>query len=277
MKAAVLLVSHNTCADTIACLGALVTSGAEPGCIFVADNASADGTPKEIAARFPGVHLVANTANIYYARAVNQLLDLASAEYYLLLNPDTRPDFAALSALLEVFGAHPRCGAVAPQLRFPDGRIQSSCRRFPDWRTPWRELWNRGRAARSAWRMADFDHLTARAVDQPMFSCIWLARRALADVGTLDTAYPLFFNDVDWCLRARRKGWEIHFDPAVQVTHALGGTTALYPWRKLRFAHSGWARFLWRTRPNATAGVAGAAGAWATYVVRAAAALFKQQ
>ena len=99
--------------------------------------------------------------------------------------------------------------------------------------------------------------------------------RALAEVGPLDLRYPLFFNDVDWCLRARRKGWEIWFDPKVQVAHALGGTTTLYPWRKLRLAHSGFARFLWRTRRSPATGVLGVVGAWATYVLRVPATLFK--
>jgi N-acetylglucosaminyl-diphospho-decaprenol L-rhamnosyltransferase len=276
MKTAVLVVSHNTCADTLACLECLVSSGAPPESIFVADNASTDGTAGAIARSFAGVRLIVNPTNDYYARALNQLLAAARADYYLLLNPDTRPDFRALTRLLDGFAAHPRRGAIAPQLRFPDGRIQPSCRRFPDWRTPWRELIRRGQARHSIWKMADFDHDATRPVDQPMFSCIWIRGRAIEDVGMLDTRYPLFFNDVDWCLRARSKGWEIWFDPSVQLTHALGGTTGLYPWRKLRFAHTGFARFLWRTRADPLTGVIGVAGAWTTLLVRAFVTLFKQ-
>ena len=275
MKTAVLIVAHNTREDVVACVEALLSSGAGHESIYVADNGSTDHTADLIAQRFPGIRIIANPDNRYYAEATNQLLALADADYYLLLNPDTRPDFGALQTLLDRFAADSKLAAVAPQLRYPDGRIQISCRRFPDWRTPWREVLHAGRAGKSSWKMGDFDHRSARPVDQPMFSCIWIAGGALSEVGDLDEDYPLFFNDVEWCWRARQSGFDICFDPRVAVWHALGGTTRSYPWRKLVFSHSGFARFLWRRRQGSWSGIAGVVGVWMAFPCRAIAALFQ--
>lgn len=277
MRTAVLIVAHNTRDDLVACLGALISSGAPEDSIYVVDNGSQDRTVDLLADRFKGVHVTTNSDNRYYAEATNQLLAAADADFYLLLNPDTRPDFGALVTLLDRFASDARLAAVAPQLRFPDGRIQPSCRRIPDWRTPWRELWRMGDRTTSSWKMAGFDHDTPRRIEQPMFSCIWISAAALAQIGGLDGAFPLFFNDVEWCYRAKEAGWNIEFDPRVAVWHALGGTTRRYPWRKLRFAHSGFARFLWRSRRGVLTGLLGVAGVWLAFPWRAVRALFQHQ
>lgn len=277
MKTAVLIVAHNTRDDLGDCLEALLDSGAPQASIFVADNGSGDRTAEMVRDRFPGVTVIVHPSNLYYAEATNRLLTSIDADYYLLLNPDTRPDYRALLTLLDRFESDERLAAVAPQLRFPDGRIQYSCRRFPDWGTPWREMLGMGRASGSFWKMEDFDHRSPRPVDQPMFSCIWISGPALTAIGGLDVDYPLFFNDVEWCWRAHRNGWSIYFDPCVAVPHTLGGTTRRYPWRKLIFAHSGFARFLWRSRQGRLSGFLGVMGVWLTFPWRAVGALFQHQ
>jgi GT2 family glycosyltransferase len=241
---AILIVSHNTRDDLKRCLDALLRTGASAEQIFVFDNGSTDGTADMLRRAYRGVHTILHVANLYYAEAVNRLAAAAATDYLLLLNPDTEPDYLALANLLPCFADHPRRAAVAPQLRYPDGRVQPSCRRLPDSLTPWREMIRALGGRGSYWKMSDFDHCSRRRVDQPMFSCLWIDRRAWDALGGLDTAYPLFFNDVDWCARARRAGFDLLFEPAVRVTHRLGGTTSRYPWRRHRHAHHGFARYI---------------------------------
>ena len=62
-------------------------------------------------------------------------------------------------------------------------------------------------------------------VDQPMGTFLLIPRKALNDVGLLDERFPIFFNEVDWCYRARRKGWRILFTPRIEVVHYGGGST----------------------------------------------------
>lgn len=276
MRTAVLIVSYNTREDLHGCLESLLATGCTAAEIYVADNGSEDGSAAMVESDFPYVNLIRNETNENYARATNQLIETAAADFYLLLNPDTRPDYRALAGLVGQFRDHPAHAAVAPQLRYPDGRIQPSCRRLPNGWTPWREVLGKLVPARSSWKMRDFDHATTRTVLQPMFSAIWISRRAFKALGLLDEAYPLFMNDVDWCRRAYEAGWDIVFDPSVAVTHGLGGTTRRYRWRKLWYSHWGMARYLWRSRSSTVAAVIGVLGLWLFLIPRAVATLFKK-
>lgn len=277
MKLGVLIVSYNTREDLRACLQSLLDTGCAAETIYVADNGSEDSSAAMVESDFPGVHLIHNETNHFYARATNQLLDAADVDFYLLLNPDTRPDFKALETMVQRFRGHPARAAVAPQLRFPDGRIQYSCRRLPNAWTPWREALARVWPLQSGWKMRDFDHRSERLVLQPMFSAIWISAKAIEAVGMLDESYPLFMNDVDWCRRAYEAGWDILFDPSVSVIHGLGGTTSKYRWRKLWHSHWGMARYIWRCQHNTVAALIGIAGLWLFLIPRAAAALLQKQ
>jgi len=277
VRTAVLVVSHNTCADLRRCLASLTASGAAPEEIWVGDNASGDETREMLRTEFPDVHTIEFNRNYMYARAVNALWRVADPEWALLLNPDTECDYAALRRLCVHFDRDPDLAAVTPQLRYADGRVQFSCRHLPDAATPWREAVSVLMRRRSHWKMAGFDHRVARDVLQPMFSCIWIRRAAWRRVGELDPAYPLFFNDVDWCARARHAGLRIHFDPDVAVVHHVGGTTRRYPIRRLWHAHRSFARYLWRNRRGFPSASAGVLGVWLTYLVRWPGALLKHQ
>jgi N-acetylglucosaminyl-diphospho-decaprenol L-rhamnosyltransferase len=214
-----------------------------------------------------GVHLYSFHTNLYYAHAVNRLIESSSAPYLLLLNPDVICDLKQLTALCAWLDEDLDLVAVAPQLRFPDGRVQASCRRLPNAATPWREMARRLVPMASRWKMGDFDHRHQADVEQPMFSCIWIRRSAITTIGTLDESYPLFFNDVDWCRRVRDAGKRIRFDPSVAVSHVQGGTTRQYPLRKLWHAHRSFARYIHRNSILPVS-LLGNLGVWLTFLAR---------
>lgn len=274
-NAVVLIVSHNTCDLVQRCLQALHDSGAPDDAIAIADNASTDGTVEMIRKHYPALRLIENRSNLMYSEATNQLIEATQSRYIILLNPDTQPDYTALCRLLSHFSDSPELAAVAPQLRGPRGDIQRSCRRFPTSATPWLEVWSALTGRPSHWKMTTFEHDSKEFVLQPMFSAIVISRNAWTAIGGLNTDYPLFFNDVEWCERAYKSGWQILFDPAVFVVHTHGGTTLKYPWRKLWHSHISFARFLWRTRTNLAFALWGIAGVWLAFGVRGIVLLFK--
>jgi N-acetylglucosaminyl-diphospho-decaprenol L-rhamnosyltransferase len=274
MTTAILIVSHNTRADLLACLQALLESGAQAASVWVADNASTDGTREMLLHEFPTVRSVLHRRNLLYAEAVNGLLTATESEWVLLLNPDVVCRYDELLALLERWHGRPQVGAVAPQLRHFDGRIQASCRRLPDAWTPWREASSALSCRPSAWKMADFDHRSSRAVSQPMFSCIWIRRTTWNAAGPLAARYPLFFNDVDWCVRALARGYELRFDPTVAVLHKRGGTTRRFPLRKLNHSHHSFARYVWTTPASIAVRAMGVLGVLLAYACRLPVALW---
>ncbi len=99
--------------------------------IIVVDNASTDSSAAMVAAEFPAVRLVANAENRGFTGGNNQGIALARGRYLFFLNPDTVVIGDALAAMVAFLDAHGDVGVVGPQLRYGDGSLQSSRRRFP--------------------------------------------------------------------------------------------------------------------------------------------------
>jgi len=135
-----------------------------------------------------------------------------------------------LQTLLNRAKAHPKCGAIAPQLVYPDGRPQLSCRSFPDPDTVWFEALGLSKILPKSrifgkYRMSYWDYNSERTVDQPMASALLLRSEALEQVGIFDEDFPMFFNDVDLCKRLVDAGWEVWYTPDVTMVHHHGAST----------------------------------------------------
>jgi GT2 family glycosyltransferase len=197
---------------------------------IVVDNASTDGSGQAVAEQFPNVRLIANAENAGYARGNNQGLEASTGRYVLLLNPDVVLPPGGLEKAVAILEARQDVGALGVRLVNPDGSVQRSIRGFP---TPLSVLCEALGLSRlfpnsrllGAYRMTWFTYDRQAEVDQPMGTFLLIPRRALEEVGLLDERFPIFFNEVDWCFRARQKGWKVLFSPAVEVVHFGGGST----------------------------------------------------
>ena len=197
---------------------------------IVVDNASTDGSAESVRESFPQVRLIANEENAGYAKGNNQGIEASSGRFVLLLNPDVVLPAGGLSESVWILQKHSKVAALGVKLVNPDGSVQRSVRGFP---TPTAVFFEASGLSRifpksrifSAYRMDWFAYDCETDVDQPMGTFLLIPREALEDVGLLDERFPIFFNEVDWCFRAKRKGWRILFTPAVQVVHYGGGST----------------------------------------------------
>ena len=166
--------------------------------VIVVDNASVDGSADMVREEFSGVILIANDENQCYAEGNNQGIKVSTGAYVLLLNPDTEVTLGALDSILAFGRSHANAAAVGCRLIGPDGRVQRSCRSFPD---PLGVLFEYTRLSRvfpsnkriGAYRMTWFDYDHEAEVDQPMGSCLLLSRKAIEDVGMFDQDFPIFF------------------------------------------------------------------------------------
>ncbi len=217
--------------------------------VLLVDNASMDGSAAMAEREFPQVVLIANADNRGYAEGNNQALERATGDYLLLLNPDVVVRAESLTLALRFMEAHPEAGALGCRLIGADGETQRSVRGFPD---PGPVLWEflglsrllpRSRVF-GAYRMTWFGYDSVAEVDQPMGSFLLLTRTAYEKVGGLDTRFPIFFNEVDWCWRARREhGFRIYYTPDVTVTHYGGGSTRQVKASMVRESHRSLLRF----------------------------------
>jgi hypothetical protein len=220
----VIVVTHNHADYLARCLAALVTEvellGGE---VILIDNQSDDAS-LAVARRFPQVRVHLNAQRCGFAANYNRGMALARGRYLLLLNPDTEVLPGALANLLNFMEQQPGVGLCGGQLLFPDGTIQPSPRRFPNFgtliarRTPLRlflaDSWLNKRHL-----MADLDHSQPQAVDWLLGACLFVRRQVLETVGPLDEGYFLYVEDIDWARRIHQAGWQIYYVPSAQIIH----------------------------------------------------------
>lgn len=225
--------------------------GTVPLRIVVVDNASADGSVDTVSRDFPEVCVLANSVNVGFTRGNNQGLrllglgdpSLDAPPYILLLNPDAEVVGDAVASLAGYLDDHPAVGAVGPELRYPDGTIQSSRRRFPSLltglveSTPLNWHWP-GNPVSRRYRMAD-DAPAAGPVDWVTGAAMLLRTAALEAVGLFDEGFFMYAEELDLCRRLWAAGWEVHFEPRSRVVHHEGASSSqVVPARHLHFQRS---------------------------------------
>ncbi len=259
MKLAVVIIHYNTSGDLDRCLASLAAYPASSGCrIVVVDNASRDEGLADVHRSHPDCEWIFNSENEGYAKGCNRGLTAVDAEYYLVLNPDVVVQPGALDRLLEFADGHPRAGIVGPQLLNEDGSIQYSCRRFYTFRTLLLRRTFLGRIfpdSETVRRhlMQDFDHKQARPVDWILGGCLLARRSAIARTGPMDERFFLYFEDVDWCFRMWRAGFEVLYTPDARFVHRHRRSSAQGALSRSFWSHLGslisfyekWGMFVW--------------------------------
>jgi GT2 family glycosyltransferase len=206
--------------------------------IIVVDNASADGSGEMVKAQFPHVKLIRSEENLGFAKGNNVGIRQCQGRYIALVNPDVIVFPGCLDALADFLDQNPKVGNVGPLVLNPDMSLQSTCRRFPT-------LWNNfcsatGLATKfknskflAGEHMFYFSHDRTLPVNV-LVGCFSMIRRETFDeVGLLDANLFMYGDDVDWCRRAWKAGWQVVFFPGARAIHDRGKITAPYP---VRFA-----------------------------------------
>lgn len=273
---AVSVVSWNVRDLLAACLRSVETSAAAAGLdssIWVLDNASHDGSAEMVAAEFPGAHLLVSSANLGFGGGQNTLLaamgfssvpvpeaarsaverfdpegwgpDSAPPDYVLILNPDTLIRERVLAALVGFMEAMPRAGVCGPRLVYGDGRFQHGAYRFPSLAQTFLEFWPIN------WRLTE-SRLNGRyprrryeagkpfPVDHPLGAAMLFRRQTIEDTGGFDLDYHMYVEEIDWCMRTKRAGWEAYCVPEAEIVH--------YEGRSTRQVRPEMAVALWRSR-----------------------------
>ncbi len=190
--------------------------------IIVVDNDSSDDSP-DIAESFPDVRLIRSKWNMGLAGANNLGAASASGRSLLFLNPDTRVTEGCFETLWNFEDSHPRAALLGPAMPDPSGSIQSTARTWPTLldialrRTPL------GRIPGARGRLEK--HLHPVPTNRPsrtdwiVGAAMWLTAAGRHTVGLMSEKYFLYFEDVEWCMRAARKGMEVWYVPEAMIYH----------------------------------------------------------
>lgn len=201
--------------------------------VYVADNASSDGSPELVRERFSHVKLIETGENLGFAKANNIALKQASGTYWLLLNSDTLVPDGALAGLAAALEAHPDAAVAGPTLLNGNGSLQVSWARFPGLRSELSGALDRSQAPESIEEMGRSDVRHSLAA----FACDWVggaaflvrASMARGPLFGLDEAFFMYAEETEWCLRFARAGYKTIFVPSVEVVHLGGGSSRAVP------------------------------------------------
>ncbi len=209
--------------------------------IHVVDNASTDGSAEMVRAEFPTAQLTVNENNVGFAAANNQSWLAAKGRYWLLLNSDAEVKSGALDMLVNFMDAHPQAGLTTARLNNPDGTPQYCAQPVPS-------------ISRTLFEASRLHKILPAAMrGRMMLSTYWtydrairlgwtwgtalIARRAaVEEAGALSKEFFMYGEDLEWCLRMRKKGWEIWFCPEAEVLH-YGGQSSAQKWDETGRGH----------------------------------------
>jgi N-acetylglucosaminyl-diphospho-decaprenol L-rhamnosyltransferase len=232
----VIIVNYKTASMTLDCIRTLRGQmDWEQDRVIVVDNASGERDLEFLTSGVSRnglcdlVRVVACVENRGFSGGNNVGLRQANAAYYLLANSDTLFHPGAVDGLLEAAQKHPEAAIVSPRLEWPNGDAQVSCFRFP---TPLSD------AIRSAETGIVTRLLKRHEIPLPIvqkesrpewtsFAAVLIRREALDRIGLMDENYFMYFEDVDYCRRARSFGFSIVNWPFARVVHLQGQSSGL--------------------------------------------------
>lgn len=195
--------------------------------VVVVDNGSVDGTREMLRERYPDVVLLENATNRGVAPARNQLLRRATGRYIFSLDVDTTllPN-RAVETLVSTMDEHPEAAIAGPKLVYKDGSLQLSCRPFPSPMnillegTFLKRYFSESRFVKN-YTLEDWDHSCLRNVDWMYGAALLIRASVLEEIGFFDESFFYLYEDIDFCFRARRRGYKVLYVPEATVCHHL--------------------------------------------------------
>jgi GT2 family glycosyltransferase len=242
----VVVLNWNQPDDTIACVDSVRRSLYSNFRVLVVDNASRDDSVARIAEAFPDITVLNNERNLGYAGGNNVGICHALQEgagYVLLLNDDARVEPDTLSHLISV-ATDPSVAAVGCKVRVLEDP---------------RRLWAAGQGfSRAAeWPIDDGRFDVPSEIDFAVGCCILLRADVLREIGLLDVGFFAYYEELEWCFRARDAGYRILYVPEAiayhrtahsqsarrsPLYHYLNTRNWLYFWERRGVAPADWRR-----------------------------------
>lgn len=206
--------------------------------VIMVDNASTDGSVEYVQESFPWINVIRNERNLGFAGGNNVGIKNASGDLIVLLNNDALADTKWLEELAKTILSSAEIGIVGGKIYcsrsdkvwFAGGNF------FPSPYKPWLLNVRKGDD-----QMREVDWITGCAM---MFR-----REVIEKTGLLDDGYFLYFEDVDFCLQAKRAGFKIVYNPNAIVWHEGGGVTKKLGSKKQYIEYQSKFRFIFKNLP----------------------------
>jgi len=196
--------------------------------VFVVENGSGDSTD-ELVRRFPQVHLIISKENLGFAGGCNLAIKNATGDYVVLVNPDILFEDNALDQIEAKMITHVEVGIGGISLQNMDGSQQDNVVHIAFFcdqillllklNHPFPNL-----PPLKRWLMRDFDYTQSADVDQVMGAFFCIRREVLDEIGLLDDGFFMWYEEVDYCQRAKDAGWRVRYFSDIHTKHKKGAS-----------------------------------------------------
>jgi GT2 family glycosyltransferase len=209
------ILNTNRGEDTLACLATLAEASHTPHHIIVLDNASTDGSVAAIGHRFPAVEVIALTKNLGYTGNNNVGIEAAmaqGADWVFVLNEDTIVADDCIALMIQAAEKDPQVGIVGPMVyHYSEPNVIQSAGGTLDRR------WMAVHLGENEEDRGQFSQ--PRFVDYISGCGILVRRQVIEQIGGLDERLFYYWEETDWCTRAREHGWKVLFVPQARLWH----------------------------------------------------------
>ncbi|MFH1253133.1 MAG: glycosyltransferase family 2 protein [Candidatus Uhrbacteria bacterium] len=219
------------CLPSVGCL--LRSSNLKIKFVLVDNNSTTFEAHSLVKQHLPKATVILRNQNYGMGHSSNRGAAEVEADYYFFLNPDTVIiDLNLLDQLRDFLQACPKIGLVAPQVCYPDGRVQDTCRRFPKWFSPIAQRTSvlsktAAERHRQEFLMEDYNHQKVRMVDWVQGSAFMIESGFFKELGGFDERFFMYYEDVDLCRRCWQKNRPVYYLPEVKLLHSYGKGSAV--------------------------------------------------
>ncbi len=233
-----IILSWNGKALTIDCIRSVLKSDYPNYTIIVVDNASADGSAQAIQSTFRDeigsgkIILIENPSNKGFAAGNNTGIGVAiqkQADFIFLMNNDTLADKQLISFLISAMDSRQEIGITGPKIYYFEPADQI-------WFAGGEIFLHKAISRHTGIRSRDTgQHDTPKICDY-ITGCAMMIRKSVFEkIGMLDTTYPLYSEDADFCMRAKKAGFLCFYEPRGKMWHKISaGTGGQLKWKKIR-------------------------------------------
>ena len=210
-----IILNWNKAEETIRCLETVAIIDYSNMEVLVVDNSSSDGSVVKIREKFSTVTIIENKCNLGYAEGNNIGLRYSiekNAKYALILNNDTFVDRDFAKKLVNAGERYPNAALIGPLIYNygQPGIIQSAGANLD-------YLWRSHHRGLGKQDVGQFNQ--EEEVEIVSGSAVLVNLNIIKKIGLLDKSFFLYREDVDWCLRAKKAGYEVLFVPGATMEH----------------------------------------------------------
>lgn len=224
-KVSIIIVTFNGKKHILNCLESVKRTTYADYEIIVVDNGSKDGTPEIIKKNFPDIRLILNNKNLGFTGGNNEGIKQARGNIIFLLNDDTVIHPQLVEVLVRELTKSSGIGIVGPKIYFMSEAINQSDK---IWFAGGKINWAGGSSAHLGRNLTDEELIedSQKEIDFITGCALMIKREVIDKIGLLDDRFFAFYEDADWCQKAKKAGYKVVYVPFGGVWHIKSATAS---------------------------------------------------